>query len=322
MLLDQLPKGSILIVDDDVVVVQSMGRILDKMGAIRFALSGEQAMQLIADAPPDIILLDAEMPGMTGYELCKRLKEDPVYYGIPVIFVTSHADEQSELLGLEAGAVDFIGKPAKAPLVQARVRAHMQLKLSTDELRRSAYSDPLTGLANRRAFERVLEREWDRARRTGKSISLLMVDIDHFKLYNDSLGHPQGDRCLSQVANVIQQLAKRPADEVARIGGEEFVVLLPETDSVGAAHVAQHIVEGVAAMAVPHPASPVSPVATVSIGVATVSKVPARNLDALDTQPIFGSGDLILGADKALYIAKSAGRNRYHLAEPLGLPRG
>ena len=211
----------------------------------------------------------------------------------------------------QAGQAEPAGEPGSAAYLQALI----------DQLVDLSSRDALTGLANRRNFELALGREVDRVARSGESALLLMVDIDHFKLYNDSLGHPQGDLCLSQVASLIQQLAKRPADEVARIGGEEFVVLLPETDAIGAAHVAQHIVEGVAAMAIPHPASPVSRVATVSIGVATVNKVPPRNFETTDIQPIFGSGDLILSADKALYMAKSVGRNRYHQADPLGLPR-
>lgn len=310
MVVEKLPKGSVLIVDDDPVIVQALGRMLDGLGHIRFALNGQQALKMVRETPPDIVLLDAEMPGMSGYEVCKTLKTDPAFHDIPVIFITGHADDDSELKGLEAGAVDFIGKPPKAPLVQARVRAHMQLKLATDALRRSANSDPLTGLANRRVFEQVLEREWDRGRRAGSPVSLLMVDIDHFKQFNDTLGHPEGDRCLTLVAHLIQRLAQRPADEVARIGGEEFVVLLPETDQDGAMYVAQRIVEGVAAMAIAHPASPVAPVTTVSVGAASILRIPVTDRSSNDGQPVLGPTDLVRAADKALYGAKYAGRNR------------
>lgn len=320
MVVDKLPKGSVLIVDDDPVIVQSLGRMLDGLGHIRFALNGQQALKLVREARPDIVLLDAEMPGMSGYEVCQTLKTDPALSDIPVIFITGHADDDSELKGLEAGAVDFIGKPPKAPLVQARVRAHMQLKLATDELRRSANSDPLTGLANRRVFDLVLEREWDRGRRAGSPVSLLMVDIDHFKQFNDNLGHPEGDRCLILVAHLIQRLAQRPADEVARIGGEEFVVLLPETDQVGATHVAQRIVEGVAAMGIAHPASPVAPVTTVSVGIASVHRIPVGDRGTQDGQIPLMPSDLVRAADKALYVAKYGGRNRYQSAGILDQP--
>lgn len=310
MLVDKLPQGTVLIVDDDAVVVQALGRMLEGLGQIRFALNGEQALRLVREAPPDIILLDAEMPGTHGYEVCRALKQDPELSDIPIIFITGHNDDDNELRGLDAGAVDFIGKPPKPALVQARVRAHMQLKLATDALRRSANTDPLTGLANRRAFEHGLEREWDRARRTGAPISLLMLDIDHFKQFNDALGHPEGDRCLVRIAQVIQQLAKRPADQVARIGGEEFVVLLPETDQDGARHVAQSIVEGVARLGIDHPASPVAPVATVSIGATTMVRIPTGGRGTNEELQGPDPAVLIHDADQALYRAKQAGRNR------------
>ncbi|HET8870124.1 MAG TPA: diguanylate cyclase, partial [Aquabacterium sp.] len=242
------------------------------------------------------------------------LKQDPELNDIPIIFITGHNDDESELRGLDAGAVDFIGKPPKPALVQARVRAHMQLKLTTDALRRSANSDPLTGLSNRRVFEHVLEREWDRARRTGTPTSLLMVDIDHFKQFNDSQGHPQGDRCLIEVAQLIRQLAKRPADQVARIGGEEFVVLLPETDLEGARHVAQKIVEGVARIHIHHPASPTAPMVTVSVGAACMDRIPVgeRGGEGLSSR---GPMLLVEAADHALYQAKERGRNRVDMAQ-------
>ncbi len=314
MVIDSLRQGTILIVDDDPVIVQSLGRMLEGLGQIRFALSGSQAFKLIAEAPPDIILLDAEMPGLSGYEVCRTLKQSPDTRDIPVIFITGHNDEAHELASLEAGAVDFIGKPPKPLLVQARVKAHLHLKLTTDALRRSANSDPLTGLANRRVFEQVLEREWDRARRTATPISLLMVDIDHFKRFNDSQGHPEGDRCLIQVAHLIQQLAKRPADQVARMGGEEFVVLLPETDQDGARHVAGRIVAGVEAMGLAHPASPVAEVTTVSVGAGSISRVPALDTTGVHGGEAHGPMALIRTADKALYQAKAGGRNRFESA--------
>jgi diguanylate cyclase (GGDEF)-like protein len=300
-----------LIVDDDPVVVQVLGKMLAELGQVRFALSGAQGVQMAREVHPDLILLDADMPGMNGYEVCQVLKTDPELWGIPVIFITQHNDPDNELKGLLAGAVDFIGKPPKPLLVSARVRTHLRLKQVSDELRRNANTDALTGAANRRQFDFLLEREWDRARRSGESLSLLMVDIDHFKLYNDHYGHQQGDDCLRAVAQAIMSLVQRPADAVARVGGEEFVILLPETDMTGASHVAQRIVEGVARQLIPHAASLVAPHVSVSVGVSTAHLTPeAHALNGGGAEPAARpqASDLVLCADKALYEAKHAGR--------------
>ena len=316
-----MDNGSILIVDDDPVVVQVLGKMLSELGHVKFALSGGQALEIARELRPDLILLDAEMPGMSGYEVCEALKSDPDLWGIPVIFITQHDDPDSELKGLEAGAVDFIGKPPQPLLVLARVRAHLRLKQMSDELRRNANTDALTGVANRRQFDFLLEREWDRARRSGATLSLLMVDIDHFKFYNDHYGHQQGDECLRTVAQAILALAHRPADAVARVGGEEFVILLPETDAVGARHVAERIVDGVRGRQIPHERSPVSPHVSVSVGACTVTLTPEAKPHGA---PHEGNGrlraaDLVRCADQALYQAKHAGRNGWR-AMPLEAP--
>lgn len=309
-------SGSILIVDDDPVVVQVLGKMLSELGHVRFALSGEQGIKMAREAPPDLILLDGDMPGMTGYQVCEVLKTDADLWGIPVIFITQHNDADSELKALETGAVDFIGKPPKPLLVTARVRTHLRLKQMSDELRRNANTDALTGAANRRQFDFLLEREWDRARRSGSTLSLLMVDIDHFKLYNDHYGHQHGDDCLRQVAHTIMEQAHRPADTVARIGGEEFVILLPETDAIGAHHVAQRVVDGVAARKLPHAKSLVASHVTVSLGACTMTLAPdaAHALHAVQggshelPARALKAADLVRCADKALYEAKHAGR--------------
>jgi diguanylate cyclase (GGDEF)-like protein len=306
-----MDSGSILIVDDDPVVVQVLGKMLADFGQVRFALSGAQALALTQEALPDLILLDAEMPDMSGYEVCRLLKTDPLLWDIPVIFITQHDEPDSELMALETGAVDFIGKPPKQALVSARVRTHLRLKQVSDELRRHANTDALTGAANRRQFDFLYEREWERARRAGTQLSLLMIDIDHFKLYNDHYGHPQGDDCLRQVAQTVATLVQRPADAFARVGGEEFVALLPDTDEHGARYVAQRIVEGVAAAMIPHASSPVAPYVSVSVGGSTITwpaGAAAGHVLRPTTEPVWRSSDLMQCADKALYAAKHAGR--------------
>ena len=176
--------------------IQLLGRILSELGNLRFATSGEDALRLARESAPDLILLDAEMPGMSGFEVCEALKADPALADVPVIFVTSHSEPAFEVSGFELGAADFIAKPVSAPLVLARVKTQLRVKRMADELRRIATIDVLTGVANRRRFDESLEREWRRARRSGDPLALLMIDVDHFKLFNDRYGHPAGDACL------------------------------------------------------------------------------------------------------------------------------
>src|SRR5664280_2921064 len=168
-------------------------------------------------------------------------KAEPALADVPVIFVTSHSEAAFEVAGFEMGAADFIAKPVSAPLVLARVKTQLRVKRMGDELRRIATTDGLTGVANRRRFDESLEREWRRARRSGDPLALLMIDIDHFKLFNDRYGHPAGDACLRSVAQALVGASLRPADLVARYGGEEFVVLLPKTPRAGAEHLARGV---------------------------------------------------------------------------------
>src|SRR6202790_198210 len=199
---------SILLVDDDPGAIQLMGRILGDVGKLRFATNGDDALRLAHDSAPDLILLDAEMPGMSGFELLKKLKAQSSLADVPVIFITSHNEAGFEVSALDMGAADFIAKPLRASRVLARVRAQLRVKHMADELRRTATTDALTGVAHRRQFDDLLEREWLRARRSGEPVSLLMIDVDHFKLYNDLYGHPKGDICLKHVAQVLERACK------------------------------------------------------------------------------------------------------------------
>jgi PleD family two-component response regulator len=172
-------KADILLVDDDPGSIQLMARILGDLATLRFATSGADGLRLAHEAAPDLILLDTEMPGMSGFETCRALKAEPTLTNTPVIFVTSHSEAAFQVSGFELGAADFIAKPVSAPLLLARVKTQLAVKQMSDELRRIATVDPLTGVANRRRFDEALEREWRSGQRTNEPLALLMIDVDH-----------------------------------------------------------------------------------------------------------------------------------------------
>jgi diguanylate cyclase (GGDEF)-like protein len=296
---------SLLLVDDDPGSVQVLSRMLGGLGHLRFALSGADALALARASAPDVVLVDAEMPDMNGFEFCARLKTEPGLAEVPVIFVTSHGDVETEVAGFAAGAADFIRKPPVAEVVQARVRMQLRLKALADALRHSALTDGLTGVANRRRFDEDLRAECERARRDGEPLSLLLIDVDYFKRYNDRYGHVAGDACLRQVAAALQSVTQRPADRVARYGGEEFALLLPQTHLAGARALAQRAIDVVAALHIEHAGSPLGRVVTVSVGAAAAR----RTADGTHTQ--LTADALVDAADRALYAAKGAGRGRY-----------
>lgn len=304
--------ANVLIVDDDAGAILVLNRILSDIGRLRFATSGPMALELAREEIPDVVLLDIEMPGMSGLEVCAALKADPAMADLPVIFITSHHSQDDELAGLAAGAVDFIAKPPLAPLVRARVRTHLRLKRLTDMLRQSAVEDPVTGISNRRKLEETLPKEWLRCLRERLPISLLMIDIDFFKEYNDARGHLNGDRCLRLVSQRILAVARADHDLLARYGGDEFALVLPNTDARAAADLAQRLQTEMRDAGLPHPSSSVSDLVTVSIGGAT--HLPAGDDSAEDRRrapaSLVGPGDLLMAADLALYDAKQQGRAR------------
>lgn len=292
-------RARLLVVDDQQINAQALYRALSGEHQIFVATHGEQALLLCQEKLPDMVLLDVVMPGIDGFEVCRRLKADSRTAEIPVIFVTASSDEAAETHGLELGAVDFISKPISPAIVRARVRTHLSLKAHADLLRQMALVDGLTGVWNRRAFDGRVQSEWLRARRSAQSLSLVLIDIDFFKRYNDHYGHQAGDDCLRRVARALASLLNRPADMLARYGGEEFVCVLPETDAAGALEVATRLERGIRAEAMPHTASDVSPLLTVSLGVATALGSAEDSVEAL-----------LARADANLYRAKSEGRGR------------
>ncbi len=294
-----MKNATILVVDDVPSNIQVLAEILRPEFSVIFALSGEEALHLAAAAMPDVILLDVMMPDMDGFEVCRRLQDDLLLRDIPVIFVTAMNEAVAGARGLEAGAIAYITKPAHPAIVRQRIRNHLQIKRQRDLLRRMAFIDGLTGLANRRRFDEAFDAEWRRAQRKHQSIALVLGDIDHFKGYNDHYGHIAGDECLRSVAETFAERMMRPGDVAARYGGEEMICILPETDLTGALRVAEQIQAGLAARAIPHAASLVSKVVTLSLGVACTVPTPDSH-----------RGDLLALADRYLYDAKNAGRNR------------
>ncbi len=305
----------ILLVDDDPGAIQLMARMLAGLGRLRFATSGTMALDMAHASPPDLMLLDAEMPGMSGFDVCRALQADPALARIPVIFVTSHNDTKSEVAGFELGAADFISKPISEPLLTARVKTQLRIKRLTDELRRLSTVDALTGVANRRRFDESLAAEWQRTRRSGDALCLLIVDVDHFKRFNDHYGHPAGDAALRAVAQALSASTQRSNDVVSRIGGEEFALLLPCTPRAGGKHLARSIVQAVAALRLPHEASPTAPYVTVSVGLSCYDEDSPCWIPASPDSRVMGGDqqhrcerDLFRAADEALYAAKAAGR--------------
>lgn len=294
----------ILIVDD----VPDNIRVLSSMLAgdgieISTATSGRRALKIAERYPPDLVLLDIMMPEMDGYEVCRAMKSEPLLRGVPIIFITALADPESEIKGLELGAVDYITKPFNEAIVKLRVKAHLEIKLQREILDNLSRLDGLTGVPNRRAFDERLDVEWRRAARAGEALGLLMIDVDYFKSYNDANGHLAGDDCLSKIAMALYGAVSRAGDFVARFGGEEFAVLLPATNRLELRHVAEGMRLAVEKSAIPHDASPISSWVTVSVGGTSIQPTPESDPKSL-----------LELADRQLYAAKQAGRNRIGIA--------
>ncbi len=303
-------RPKILVADDTPSNIALLNLVLGKEHELLCAADGDEAVAVALAEQPDLILLDALMPGVDGFEACARLKADPQTADIPIIFITSLEEETDEARALQLGAVDFISKPISPVAVQARVRNCLDLKRQRDLLGRLSYTDGLTGIANRRRFDAVLDQEWRRAVRTQAPLSLIFLDVDHFKRFNDGAGHVAGDECLKQIAACAAGALLRPADLVARYGGEEFAAVLPVTESDGAREVAGRMQRALAAQAIPHPDPVAGPIVTVSIGIATAAPSPAGTPESL-----------VQAADAALYRAKQQGRNRIVTAAGFGSAR-
>jgi diguanylate cyclase (GGDEF)-like protein len=315
----------IIVVDDDPGTIHLIGRILRGAGDLRFATSGEKALQLVHESTPDLVLLDAELPGMSGFKVFEALQSEPDMLGVPIVFITSHNDAGFEVSALNMGAADYIAKPFSPARLLARVSAQLRIKCTADELRRTASADTLTGVGSRHRFDESLEREWLRGLRVGDPMALLLVEVDHFSQYNERYGRTNGGNCLQRVAKALRAVTRRPADLVARRGGAQFVVLLPQTSRRGAEHVAHRILDSVEALKITHEGSLAGHHVTASIGAACFDEEsscwPRASADfrsRSNSRKTRVANNLLLAADKALHSAKLAGRAHAKLLDIAG----
>jgi diguanylate cyclase (GGDEF)-like protein len=292
-------KQRILVVDDERFNLNVLADLLKTDYTVILAKNGAQALERAGKQPPDLILLDIMMPGMDGYQTLKALKENQTTREIPVIFITALGGGEEEEKGLLLGAVDYIVKPFQPAIVLARIKIHLKIVRQRKLLESIALLDGLTEIPNRRSFTERFTQEWQRAMRNGQPLSLGILDVDHFKEYNDTYGHGQGDEVLKTVAAILTRELKRTTDFAARYGGEEFAMLMPETDAKGAITLANRICKAIEELGIEHTGSAASQWLTVSIGGTTF--VPA--MEQTERQ-------LFETADKRLYEAKRKGRNQ------------
>ena len=313
---------NILIVDDRPDNLLALKSLLESTDLrVLTASSGNEALGMVLDHDFALVLMDVQMPGMDGFETAGLMRGAERSKHIPIIFVTAISKEQKYIFqGYESGAVDYLFKPVEPEILKSKVRVFLELYRQKRLIEEQATSldaknrqleeayrkmeslsalDGLTGIPNRRRFDEFYEKEWLRARRNREPLSLIMVDIDFFKAYNDVLGHQSGDACLIKVARCLTASLNRPSDLVARYGGEEFVAILTGTDERGAVTVGETMKRQVEALAIEHPKSDVSAYITVSIGTATTSQ-----------EHILTRDELLEAADRTMYRAKEEGRNR------------
>ena len=297
-------KNSILIVDDNALNITALTHILKDDYTIYIEKNGADAIDAAIKFEPDLILLDVVMPGMDGFEVLSILKSRPETREIPVIFITGLGGAQNEEKGLAMGASDYIHKMFTPAIVKLRVRNQLQIVNQMRLINHLSITDTLTGLYNRRHFNTRLNHEWHRAAREKTPLSLLIIDVDNFKQYNDAYGHLQGDVVLKAIADIIKQRLLRATDMLARWGGEELTALLPSTDLRGARKVAEEVRASVEKSVFPYRDKMTN--ATISIGINCIEPWKRGSMN-----------DFVGDADNALYKAKKSGKNRVEVAESL-----
>jgi diguanylate cyclase (GGDEF)-like protein len=298
---------NILVVDDNKFIREVVSAMIIDSGHIAVVANGHvQAMVVLKKENIDLVLMDIEMPEVDGFALTKMMrKEYPKWF--PIIFLSSNDSEEYLTQGIDAGADDYLTKPIKQVILSAKLRAMERITKMKGALERAnkqleilSSIDPLTQVLNRRGLEEVLASAWQINQRQQGELSILMIDIDFFKPYNDNYGHPQGDKCLVQVANTLNETLNRATDSLARYGGEEFIVVLPFTPVEGARFKAKELSLALLRQKIKHEYSSIFPYVTVSIGIATTSAA----------DHVANASELIKQADIALYQAKDQGRNR------------
>ena len=294
-----MTKPKILVVDDEKMNIELLHHSLKDLYTVIAVKEGAIAFDVAKRERPDLILLDIVMPGMDGYEICKALKNDPDTKDIAIIFVTGKDALEDELIGLNLGAIDYFRKPFSTALVRARIKNQIELIKKTRQLEEMAWVDGLTGIWNRRMFNTKFADACRYAQRNKRAISVMLIDIDYFKQYNDNYGHAAGDEVLVKVAKALLVGAGRPFDTVARYGGEEFIILLNDVHPQDGALVGEKVRELVEGLDIEHKFSSIHKVLTVSVGVATSGQ----------TSEFIDQEALLKLADKCLYEAKGAGRN-------------
>ncbi|WP_225901149.1 diguanylate cyclase [[Leptolyngbya] sp. PCC 7376] len=335
-------KASILIVDDTPDNLRLLSDLLTRQNyKVRKAISGEMALKSIAEQPPDLILLDIQMPKMNGYEVCQCLKADEATAPIPVIFISALSEIVDKVKAFSVGAVDYIPKPFDENEVLARVNSQLQLQdlrvnlesknhalkqaivdlelallesarlrnnlersnqeltVANQKLGEMAIVDALTQIPNRRRFDEYLDQSWEKCRKEKQPLSLILGDIDYFKLYNDHYGHQMGDHCLFAVAQAVKKSVVLARDLPARYGGEEIAVILPNAGLAEAKVVAERIMEQIRALAIEHVESKVKNTISLSLGIHSTIPTSVKHI-----------GDFISDCDRALYASKKQGRDR------------
>lgn len=309
----------ILVADDDATSRLMLEAMVAKQGhECLVAADGSSAWEILTTEGVEVLLTDWMMPGLDGPELCRRVREELIDRYVYVALITGLGQRDQILEGMRAGADDYLVKPVDPFMVETRLIAakrvtalhrqvalfRSQLELANLELLGQSRTDPLTGLGNRRQMEGDLDSTHAQAERNGRPFALALLDIDHFKQYNDHYGHPAGDQALRRVATCLSTTV-RAGDSAYRYGGEEFVLIMPDCPVLDAATVAERVCQGVAHIGLIHSARPTAPsLITISVGVSCWSP-----------ESPLGASELLQEADRALYLAKDAGRNRVRIAQ-------
>ncbi|AXR07803.1 diguanylate cyclase [Salinimonas sediminis] len=293
----------VLIVDDQETSLLIMATLLEDLAQCETVNSASDALAACEKQLPDLIITDVNMPGMSGHELCQLLRKSPETAQLPVMFVTASDSDEEQEKCWQAGGVDFVTKPIHATTFRNRVKFQLSHKLKTDLLETLIYTDRLTGAFNRHYMDERLPSIVKEAQRENQPLAVAIFDIDYFKQYNDQYGHMAGDSCLWKLATAVRQNLMRPMDHLIRVGGEEFLVLLPRTETEGAEVVCHRMLETVSGLNIAHQRSEFGHV-TVSIGLSIYHPAQSATIE-----------DVLLQADKCLYQAKASGRNQLAQAD-------